>query len=265
MVRLETAGAPWLWEERMSFEDKVAVITGSGGGIGEAYAKALAAEGARVVVAEIQAEAGERVAEEICKGGGEASFVEVDVASPESTLAMAEAVTRRYGGIDLLVNNAAIYGGMKLAGLLGVDWDYYKRFMDVNLHGALLCVRACHGSMRERGGGAIVNQSSAAAWMAAGYYGIAKLGLNGITQSLARELGPAHIRVNAIAPGPIDTEATRGVVPKPILEQIIGSMPLRRQGTTDDLIGACLFLLSDAAAWITGQVLSVDGGQMMRP
>jgi NAD(P)-dependent dehydrogenase (short-subunit alcohol dehydrogenase family) len=249
----------------MRFQDKVAVVTGSGQGIGEAYAKALAAEGARVVVAEIQAEQGRRVAREIEAAGGKASFVEVDVASPESTRAMAEAAIRTFGGIDYLVNNAAIYYGMKLASLLTVDWDYYKRFMDVNLHGALLCVRACYESMKQRGGGAIVNQSSAAAWMGAGYYGTAKLGLHGITQSLARELGSAKIRVNAIAPGPTDTEATRKVVPEAILKQIISSMPLARKGEPRDLVGACLFLLSDEASWITGQILAVDGGQIMRP
>lgn len=249
----------------MRFRDKVAVVTGSGQGIGEAYAKALAREGARVVVADVQKEKGEQVAEAIRKDGGEALFAEVDVASPESTAGMAAAATEAYGGIDLLVNNAAIYHGMKIASLLTVDWDYYKRFMDVNLHGALLCTRACVPSMRERGGGAIVNQSSTAAWMAAGFYGIAKLGLNGITQSLARELGPRKIRVNAIAPGPTDTEATRSVVPEAIAKQILSSMPLSRMGQPEDIVGGCLFLLSDDAAWITGQVLNVDGGQIMRP
>jgi NAD(P)-dependent dehydrogenase (short-subunit alcohol dehydrogenase family) len=135
----------------------------------------------------------------------------------------------------------------------------------VNLHGALLCVRACYESMRARGGGAIVNQSSAAAWMGAGYYGTAKLGLHGITQSLARELGAMKIRVNAIAPGPTDTEATRKVVPEAILKQILAGMPLSRKGEPKDLVGACLFLLSDEASWITGQILAVDGGQIMRP
>lgn len=249
----------------MRFRDKVAVVTGSGQGIGEAYAKALAREGARVVVADVQKEKGEQVAEAIRKDGGEALFAEVDVASPESTAGMAAGATEAFGGIDLLVNNAAIYHGMKIASLLTVDWDYYKRFMDVNLHGALLCTRACVPSMRERGGGAIVNQSSTAAWMAAGFYGIAKLGLNGITQSLARELGPQKIRVNAIAPGPTDTEATRSVVPESIAKQILSSMPLSRMGQPEDIVGGCLFLLSDAAAWITGQVLNVDGGQIMRP
>lgn len=249
----------------MRFEGKVAVVTGAGQGIGEAYARALAGEGARVVVADVQKDKGQAVAGSIAEGGGEALFVEVDVASPESTLAMAEAAREAFGGVDLLVNNAAIYHGMKIASLLTVDWDYYKRFMDVNLHGALLATRACVPCMRERGGGAIVNQSSTAAWMAAGFYGIAKLGLNGITQSLARELGPQKIRVNAIAPGPTDTEATRNVVPGAIAKQIVGSMPLSRMGQPEDLTGACLFLLSDDAAWITGQVLNVDGGQIMRP
>lgn len=249
----------------MRFEGKVAVVTGAGQGIGEAYARGLAREGARVVVADIQKDKGQAVAEAIREGGGEALAVEVDVASPESTLAMADAAREAFGGVDLLVNNAAIYHGMKIASLLDVDWDYYKRFMDVNLHGALLCTRACVASMRERGGGAIVNQSSTAAWMAAGFYGIAKLGLNGITQSLARELGPRGIRVNAIAPGPTDTEATRSVVPEPIAKQILATMPLSRMGRPEDIVGACLFLLSDDAAWITGQVVNVDGGQIMRP
>jgi len=249
----------------MSFQGKVAIVTGAGQGIGEGYAKALAAEGASVVVAEINEAQGRRVAAEIEGTGGKAKFVHVDVASPESTRAMAAATTDAVGGIDYLVNNAAIYHGMQIAPLISVDWDYYKRFMDVNMNGALLCVRACYDAMAKRGGGAIINQSSTAAWMAIGYYGIAKLALNGLTQSLARELGPMKIRVNAIAPGPTDTEATRTIVPDVILKHILSQMPLSRAGTPNDLVGACLFLLSDAAAWITGQVLNVDGGQIMRP
>ena len=126
------------------------------------------------------------------------------------------------------------------------------------------CAKYAIPEFRKRGGGSIVNQSSTAAWMAAGYYGIAKLALNGITQSLARELGPAGIRVNGIAPGPTDTEATRQVVPEFIKDQILSQMPLSRMGTPEDIVGACLFLLSEDAGWMTGQILAVDGGQIMR-
>jgi NAD(P)-dependent dehydrogenase (short-subunit alcohol dehydrogenase family) len=118
--------------------------------------------------------------------------------------------------------------------------------------------------MKERGGGSIVNQSSTASWMYAGYYGLAKVGINGLTQQLARELGSANIRINAIAPGPIDTEATRNTVPAVFMEQIVNSLPLARMGTPDDLTGLCLFLLSDEASWITGQIFNVDGGQVFR-
>jgi NAD(P)-dependent dehydrogenase (short-subunit alcohol dehydrogenase family) len=249
----------------MQFSDKVAIVTGSAQGIGEAYAKAIAAQGASVIVADILKDGGQRVASEIAEAGGEARFVEVDVSSADSTRAMAAAAVDAYGGIDYLVNNAAIYQGMKIAPLISVDWDYYSKFMEVNMNGALHCVRACYQSMGSRGGGAIVNQSSTAAWMAAGFYSIAKLALNGITQCLARELGSMKIRVNAIAPGPTDTEATRSVVPEGVVDQIVATMPLSRQGQPEDLVGTCLFLLSDASAWMTGQILNVDGGQIMRP
>jgi len=242
---------------------KVAIVTGAGGGIGEAYAKGLAAQGARVVVAEIKKDNGERVAEEIRKTGAEALAVEVDVGSPESTLAMAERTVKAFGGVDFLVNNAAIFGDMKLDSLLKVDWSYYTRFMNVNFDGALLCTRACYRSMRERGGGAIVNQSSTASWMGAGYYGLAKHGVNGLTQCLARELGPQKIRVNAIAPGPTDTAALKSTAGD-FAKQLVAQLPLARVGQTEDMVNACRFLLSDAASWITGQIINVDGGQISR-
>jgi NAD(P)-dependent dehydrogenase (short-subunit alcohol dehydrogenase family) len=244
-------------------EGKVAIVTGAGGGIGEAYAKGLAGQGARVVVAEIVKENGERVAEEIRKTGADAIALEVDVGSPESTLALAERTVKSFGGIDFLVNNAAIFGDMKLDSLLKVDWDYYTRFMNVNMNGALLCTRACFRSMRERGGGAIVNQSSTASWMGAGYYSLAKLGINGLTHCLARELGPQKIRVNAIAPGPTDTSALRSTAGD-FAKQLVAQLPLSRLGQPEDMVNACLFLLSDAASWITGQIVNVDGGQISR-
>ena len=246
------------------FDDKIAIVTGAAGGIGEAYARALASEGANVVIADVDVDKGTATAADIAAaGGGDATFVRVDISDPESTEAMAAATVERFGGIDYLVNNAAIYGKMQFDLLISVDWDYYQRFMAVNMNGALLATRACYSHMAARGGGAIVNQSSTAAWMNGGFYGIAKLGLHGITTSLAAELGWRNIRVNAIAPGPTDTEATRTTVGD-FIDSIVATMPIKRLGTVDDMAKAVLFLLSDDASFITGHILNVDGGQVMR-
>ncbi|MGB8649826.1 MAG: SDR family oxidoreductase [Mycobacteriales bacterium] len=245
------------------FEGKVAIVTGAAQGIGEAYAQALAARGAAVVVADLNDELATTVADKIVADGGTAAAVKVDVSDPASTRAMAAFTEDRFGGVDLLVNNAAIYGDMKFDVLIGVDWDYYRRFMAVNMDGALLCTRAVFRSMQKRGGGAIVNQSSTAAWTYSGFYGLAKVGINGLTQQLAHELGGMNIRVNAIAPGPIDTAATRNTVGD-MVKPIVDALAIKRLGTPDDLVGMCLFLLSDEARWVTGQVMNVDGGQVFR-
>ncbi|MGA2837201.1 MAG: SDR family oxidoreductase [Acidimicrobiales bacterium] len=247
------------------FTGKVAIVTGSAGGIGQAYAEALAGAGASVVVADIDAAKAESVAASIRTSGGAAAGVAVDVADPTSAEAMARAAVDAFGGIDYLVNNAAIFGDMKLDLLLTVDWDYLNRFLSVNMLGALNCVRACYPAMKARGGGAIVNQSSTAAYLYAGFYGLAKAGVNSLTQQLAHELGGSRIRTNAIAPGPIDTEASRNVVPDAFMQPILAGLAIKRQGQPSDLVGMCLFLLSDEASWITGHVFNVDGGQVVRP
>jgi NAD(P)-dependent dehydrogenase (short-subunit alcohol dehydrogenase family) len=153
---------------------------------------------------------------------------------------------------------------MRIDGLLTVDLEYFQRFMNVNLFGALYCSRACAPSMIERGGGAIVNQSSTAAWMAGGYYSLAKAGINSLTASLAAELGTRNVRVNGIAPGPTDTDATRSVVPDEYTKMMVANLAIKRMGTPEDHVGPLLFLLSEDARWVTGQVFSVDGGQIVR-
>ncbi len=242
----------------MRFAGKVAIVTGAAQGIGEAYARGLAAEGASVVVADLNEERGAAVAADLG-----ALFVRTDVSDPDSATACAEAAVASYGGIDLLVNNAAIYGEMQFDLLVTVDWDYSRRFMAVNMDGALVMTRACYPHMQARGGGAIVNQSSSAAWLYSGFYGLAKAGITGLTQQLAHELGGMGIRVNAIAPGPTDTEATR-VQAGAHTKELVKGLALKRIGQPEDMVGACLFLLSDEAGWVTGQVLNVDGGQVFR-
>ncbi|MDX3382269.1 SDR family oxidoreductase [Streptomyces niveiscabiei] len=242
----------------MRFKDKVIIVTGAGQGIGEGYARALAAEGARVVVAELNEERGRRVAKEI----GDALFVRTDVADPASAVALIDTVMREFGRIDHLVNNAAIFHGMRREGIVTVDYDYLDRFLKVNLLGALHVTRAALPYLKA--GAAVVNQSSTAAWQATGFYGLAKAGVNHLTASLAAELGPRGIRVNAIAPGPTDTEAARSIIPEEHRTAMVQSFALKRMGTAADQAGALKFLLSDEAAWVTGQVIAVDGGSVVR-
>jgi len=248
----------------MRFKDKVAIVTGAGQGIGEAYAGALAAEGGSVVVADINEETGGRVTENLNSKGGRASFVKVDVSSPQSAENLAQATVDIFGGIDYLINNAAIFAGMRRDSLLSVDYAYYQRFLEVNMNGALIVTRAVYQHMVRRGGGAIVNQSSTAAYEAGNHYKIAKTGLNAITIGLARELGPMNIRVNGIAPGPVETMATMTAVPTERLQSLLANLPLRRIGQTQDIVNTCLFLLSDAASWVTGQTWCVDGGTVLK-
>jgi NAD(P)-dependent dehydrogenase (short-subunit alcohol dehydrogenase family) len=247
----------------MRLKDKVVVVTGAAQGIGEAYARAIAAEGAAVVVADLNLELGERVAKQIEADGGRAIFVQTDVSSHESAAAMTERVVAEFGGIDGLVNNAAIYGAMQFDLLVTVDWDYYKKFMAVNMDGALVMTRAVYPHLQARGGGSIVNQSSTAAYLYSGFYGLAKVGINGLTQQLAHELGGMGIRVNAIAPGPVDTEATRTQAGD-AAKDIVKGLAIKRIGQPEDMVGACVFLLSDESSWVTGQILAVDGGQVFR-
>ena len=256
--------------DQFRLDGKVAVVTGAGGrgnSIGRAYAMGLAAAGAAVVVADLNGEGAQAVAAEIVSGGGKAIGVAVDVASEESTRAMADAAIAAFGGVDVLVNNAALMVDVSYDGLETVPMDAWRKAFAVNVDGALLCARAVIPSMRERGGGRIVNQTSGGAYPPTSLYGITKLALVGLTTSLAKQFGKDGITCNAIAPGNVKSDAGKLLVPddSPFIQFLKMTCAIHPRGEPDELVGPLLLLCSEAGGWVTGQVLHVDGGWVMRP
>ncbi len=255
----------------MRLKDKVAVVTGGSRGIGRAYAERFLQEGASVVLADVDEETGAKTQAEL-DGLGPVTFTSCDVSDMASTEACAVAALDRFGRIDILMNNAALYGDWDMA---DQSYDYLKRVFDVNLHGVWLMTRAVAPAMVEQGGGRIVNQSSGAAYnygslptesfegLNAFNYQQTKWGVIGLTKFSASQLGRWGITVNCIAPGVIDTEATRRVVPRSTLEALAEKQAVPGVLAAEDLTGAAVYFASDEARFVTGQVLVVDGGKYM--
>lgn len=256
--------------DEFRLDGKVAVVTGAGGrgnSIGRAYALGLADAGAAVVVADLNGEGASAVAAEIVAAGGKAVGVQVDVADEASTLAMGKAAVEAFGGVDILVNNAALMVDISYDNCETISLDAWNRAFAVNLNGALLCSRAVLPSMRSRGGGRIVNQVSGGAFPAIGLYGISKLALVGLTTTLAKQFGKENITCNAIAPGNVTSDAGKLLVPddSPFIQFLQATCATKPRGAPDELVGALMLLCSPAGQWITGQTIHVDGGWVMRP
>ncbi len=247
---------------------KVVIVTGGAAGIGRAAARRFAGEGARVAVWDVSRAAADVVTSEIDATGGDAHVMPVDVADDRSVAAAAADLAARWGRIDVLVNNAGILRDAQLvkwkdgASAGAMSDEQFDAVIDVNLRGPVLCTRAVVPHMIRAGGGVILNASSVVAFhgnFGQTNYVASKTGIVGMTHVWARELGRYHIRVNAIAPGFIDTDMARSVPPK-VLDTMVERTPLGRIGKPEEVAEAYVWLASDAARFVSGAVLPVDGG-----
>ena len=243
-------------------DHKVAIVTGGARNIGAVYARALATEGTRVVIADVLD--GTATATDINEAGGEAVSVEVDVSREDDTLRMARAAMEAFGRIDVLVNNAAIYLSINRRPFYEISAEEWDRVTAVNVKGAFLCAKAVLPAMREQGGGRIINISSNTVMAGTPnflHYVASKAALIGMTRSMARELGSYGINVNAIAPGLVEHQGQ--TVPAGISASRIEARSIKRPQVPQDLTGAVLYLASPDSDFVTGQTLVVDGGDVV--
>lgn len=246
----------------MSLNGKSAIVTGGGQGIGLAIARSLAADGASIVVADVNEETAQKAADELIAGGAKAIAVAVDVRNAEQVEAMVAKTIEAFGQVDILVNNAGITRDGLVMRMSELDWDLV---LDINLKGSFLCTRAVAKSMLKARSGCIVNIASVIGLMGnAGQanYAASKAGIIGLTKATAKEFAPRGVRVNAVAPGFIQTEMT-AKLPEEAREALAKQIPLGTLGVPEDVAKAVAFLCSEGAAYTTGHVLNVDGGMVM--
>jgi NAD(P)-dependent dehydrogenase (short-subunit alcohol dehydrogenase family) len=246
----------------MMLKDKVAIVTGGGIGLGRAYCKALAAAGAKVVVADIQSNAAGTVADEV-----DGIAVKVDVTSEKETQAMAARAIEAYGAIDILVNNAGMYSSIQKRPFTEIPLDEWDRCMAVNVKGVYLCCRAVHAQMKKQQHGKIINISSGTVLGGSPmflHYVSSKGAVIALTRALAREVGGDGINVNAITPGlTIADEQQKKMLSEEYLAPRRQARAIKRDQYPEDLVGAVVFLASGDSDFITGQTLNVDGGTWM--
>jgi 3-oxoacyl-[acyl-carrier protein] reductase len=252
----------------MSLAERVAIVTGGGKGIGKHYCKGLAAEGAAVVVAEIDAAAAESTAAELRAAGHRAMEAPTDVSDEASVNAMVARTLDTFGRVDILVNNAAIFAsvGFTHAPHDQISVEEWDRMFAVNVRGVWLCCKAVIPPMRERGYGKIINIASGTAWKGTPnmlHYVTSKAAVAGLTRALAREIGTTGICVNTIAPGYTESEALAPSVTPERRQQALRERIIQRPEVPEDLVGAAVFLASPASDFITGQTLHVDGGSVL--
>jgi 3-oxoacyl-[acyl-carrier protein] reductase len=242
----------------MILETKTALITGSASGIGAGIARKFSQEGAKVAVCDIDAQTGEKTAREI---GGNAKFYPLDIGNESAVNTTVETIARDFGKIDILVNNAGITSDKLILRMTADDWG---RVLTINLTGTFLATRAVAKYMIKQRSGRVVNIASVIGIIGntgQANYAASKAGIIGFTKSCAKEFAARNITVNAIAPGFIQTRMTEGL-PEEVKNDYLKNIPLNRFGTPEDVANLALFLVSDAAAYITGQVINLDGGMV---